>query len=123
MDDVGMHEDPLADPSDGYLLDEFEMSGKAPRRRTLLAVAGYGLLAALAVAGAAVSTSVDTDHAAAAVAGMCAVVYLVAALDGALFNKPTPTARFVTAPKVVRMVCFAAATVAAWQLAAMWAMP
>ena len=123
MDDAGMYEDPLADPSDGYLFDEFEMSGKPPRRRTLLAVAGYGLLAALATASAAVSASTDTDQRAAAVAGVCAVVYLVAALDGALFNKPTPTPRFVTAPKIVRLVCFAAATVAAWHLAVMWSMP
>ena len=123
MDDIDMHEDPLADPSDGYLLDEFEMSDKTPGRRTLLAVVGYGLLAALATAGAAVSASTDTDQTAAAIAGVCVVVYLVAALDGALFNKPTPTPRFVAAPKIVRVVCFAAATVAAWQLAVMSAMP
>ena len=122
MNGTETHPDPLGDTS-VFVFGEFQTSQESPQRRTSLLWLRYLLIAASGLVGAALSWSVDTQQATGLALGVCAASYAAAALDGLAFNKATPKARFATAPKIVRMVCFAASVVAAWQLATLMALP
>ena len=115
--------DPLAGALGGFAFGELQPLHEPAERRKVLLWLRHALIVSTVLVGAAVSGAADTERAAGVAVGLCVASYTAAALDGAAYNRRDSAARLVTAPRIVRVVCFAATVAAAWQLSALMAMP